>query len=772
MAWPTPQDYNEAVQSPQTSFTDPELKSGEVETDRLGLPRPISGRFAVVYNMRCGSRNYAIRCFQSHVPDQQERYAAISTHLKKAHLTYTVGFDFLPEGIRIRGQWYPVLKMEWIVGQPLHTYVESHLRDSAALIRLAANWITMTEALQKASLAHGDLQDGNVLVAGDHLKLIDYDGMFVPSLMGKTSNESGHRNYQHPNRTAMDYGLFLDNFSNWVIYVSLVALAIDPSLWVRLKGGDECLLFRKEDFIPSSGSKALVALTQHNDPRLRALGSVFESLLYLMPAQVPALATNAAVDPASLGQQVAPSQASSSGPISSGPSWLNDHVKLSPHSGKAAATAAPVSDPSTAPLPTASPTWILDFITPVTARKSFEQPLLKLRLILANLLLLILTLPLLGNLSVDLVGECVMITLLTALPFLYYRRDPVAQERMVCLKREREQQAVLSDLQQRIRDQDQKVTQIRSQEKNAKASLEQEREKVRQNEHRANQRASAELKSKMDALTARQQQIARPLQKLQADYQAGLARTNQQVANCNQQQVQEINTALQPLQRQFVQDFLRSARIDTARISGIGQKMAANLRASGYTTAADVTWGVQNVSGIGNSKASALMGWRQAVENEARRRMPTSLSKSQVDAIVAKYEVQRMALQQTAAAAKVQFEAQERTLKQQSASALATIDRERAAAQQQFGQQTQAVTIQFQPQYSLLSQRDAAITTEYSQKVAEVERQTGDIRKSIYDQNWQLAKARQELEIYQAVTFAAYLSALVRIRRTDTAKNP
>ena len=124
MAWPTPQDYNEAVQSPQSSFSDPELKAGQVETNKLGLPRPISGRFAVVYNMRCGPRNVAVRCFQSEVPDQQERYAAISEHLKKSRLPYTVDFDFQRDGVRVGGRWYPILKMEWVGGEPLHTYVE------------------------------------------------------------------------------------------------------------------------------------------------------------------------------------------------------------------------------------------------------------------------------------------------------------------------------------------------------------------------------------------------------------------------------------------------------------------------------------------------------------------------------------------------------------------------------------------------------------------------------------------------------------------------
>lgn len=51
MAWPTPQDYSEAVQNPKAAFTEPELRTGEPESDRLGLPGPRSGTFAIVYEI-------------------------------------------------------------------------------------------------------------------------------------------------------------------------------------------------------------------------------------------------------------------------------------------------------------------------------------------------------------------------------------------------------------------------------------------------------------------------------------------------------------------------------------------------------------------------------------------------------------------------------------------------------------------------------------------------------------------------------------------------
>jgi len=137
MSWPPPQDYNEAIQNPQLNFTDPELRAGVPEMTPLGLPRAITGGFASVYRLRCGGRDWAVRCFLRAVPDQQERYAAIGRHLAAAKLPYTVGFAFQPGGIKVGGRAYPLLKMEWVDGEPLERWIEDHLGDPAALRALA-----------------------------------------------------------------------------------------------------------------------------------------------------------------------------------------------------------------------------------------------------------------------------------------------------------------------------------------------------------------------------------------------------------------------------------------------------------------------------------------------------------------------------------------------------------------------------------------------------------------------------------------------------------
>src|SRR5437762_2205832 len=119
MPWPTPQDYNEAVQNPRLAFTDSDLRLGDPELTPLGLPRPICGRFASVYKIQSTGRTWAARCFLSEVPDQQSRYEAISAHLEKVGLKYTVPFTYLPAGIKVSGRPYPLLKMEWVHGESL-----------------------------------------------------------------------------------------------------------------------------------------------------------------------------------------------------------------------------------------------------------------------------------------------------------------------------------------------------------------------------------------------------------------------------------------------------------------------------------------------------------------------------------------------------------------------------------------------------------------------------------------------------------------------------
>src|SRR5262249_39286509 len=154
-------------------------------------------------------------------------------YLSQVRLPFMVDFQFLEQGIRVQGQWYPVLKMQWVEGQTLNTFVRENLEKPQLLQLLCQLWVKLATRLREANLAHGDLQHGNVLLvpgakAGTvSVKLVDYDGMCVPALELLKSMEVGHPSYQHPQRLREGtYGLHIDRFSHLVIYTALRSLLV------------------------------------------------------------------------------------------------------------------------------------------------------------------------------------------------------------------------------------------------------------------------------------------------------------------------------------------------------------------------------------------------------------------------------------------------------------------------------------------------------------------------------------------------------------------
>ncbi|HEY7155683.1 MAG TPA: PA14 domain-containing protein, partial [Gemmataceae bacterium] len=131
---------------------------------------------------------------------------------------------------------------------------------------------------RESYIAHCDLQHGNVMfVPGSTanslaVKLIDYDGMCVPSLAGTKSGEVGHPAYQHPERLRTGaYDQEVDRFSLLSIAVALRCLAVGGrSLWERYDNGDN-LLFRQSDLQAPAESPLFKELQTIGDAQARML---------------------------------------------------------------------------------------------------------------------------------------------------------------------------------------------------------------------------------------------------------------------------------------------------------------------------------------------------------------------------------------------------------------------------------------------------------------------------------------------------------------------
>jgi WD40 repeat protein len=279
MAWPASQDYNEAIQDPSSSFQDPELRAGLAVNNSFGIPQPCSGNFADVYEVRCpGGSRWAVKCFTREVRGLSERYEVICRCLGQAALPFAVDSTFLKEGIRIHGRWYPILKMQWVEGLTLQTFVRQHADKPIMLDALLQIWARMAVRLREAGVAHGDLQHGNVLLVPGrnerHLavKLVDYDGMFVPALTQQPSGEVGHPAYQHPQRARdQGYNAEIDRFPLLLVATALASLkAGGRALWEKYDNGDN-LLFREADLQAPVKSRLFYELLKLPDPLTQEL---------------------------------------------------------------------------------------------------------------------------------------------------------------------------------------------------------------------------------------------------------------------------------------------------------------------------------------------------------------------------------------------------------------------------------------------------------------------------------------------------------------------
>ncbi|MDO8446255.1 MAG: PEGA domain-containing protein [Deltaproteobacteria bacterium] len=273
MQYPQPDEYHQAVQNPQNCFFDTELKVSRIETNNLGLPKVRSGNFASVYKLQSGNYAFAVRCFLKHFSDISDRYREISSHLDKINSNYFVKFEYLKTGIKVGNKQLPILKMEWANGKTFGEFISECVscRNRDGIIALKGMFARLVQELRKHNISHCDLQHGNILINNNELKLVDYDGMYVPGLKGRSSHEVGHPNYQHPKRKPTDYNEQTDNFSAMAIYTALTALAYDMNLW-KYSNGDN-LLFTEKDFANCNQSALFRELAGINDADVKKLSS-------------------------------------------------------------------------------------------------------------------------------------------------------------------------------------------------------------------------------------------------------------------------------------------------------------------------------------------------------------------------------------------------------------------------------------------------------------------------------------------------------------------
>ena len=247
-----------------------------------------SGAFAGIFKIRNleSGKEYALRCFLSGGKQENiNRIEVISNYLENLSVDWLCKNTLHKEGIKIKGNLYPITLLEWSHGQKLNDYVSFIIGDNQKISELQDKLVELSHDLEAKDIAHGDIQSGNVLVeqtnsGGIKLKLVDYDAMYIPTLKGEQAIEKGHSSFQHPKRNMSDYNPLIDRFSFWLLLTSLEALKYDKTLWNKdLRGGfndEDNFLFKSKDLSNPQSSELVRRLRNINE---RSLNFYLDNLL-------------------------------------------------------------------------------------------------------------------------------------------------------------------------------------------------------------------------------------------------------------------------------------------------------------------------------------------------------------------------------------------------------------------------------------------------------------------------------------------------------------
>lgn len=256
---PTIPDIRSSVENKNTLVLDNHARSGNFLRDKRDRLIAYAGGFTVVFPYETlGGEKWAYRCWHADLGNLRSHFEILSEEFQKLSIPYFCDFIYVDEGINVGGLLYPTTRMRWIDGDDLKVFLCKHKTEKERLKKLADNFLAMAQCLHENSIAHGDLQHGNILIdESDRIFLIDYDSVYLPSLYGQADFITGLKGYQHPNRiNNVNASEKLDYFSELIIYTSILAIAEDPSLAdkYKLEYTDQ-LLFSNEDFdnIEASG---------------------------------------------------------------------------------------------------------------------------------------------------------------------------------------------------------------------------------------------------------------------------------------------------------------------------------------------------------------------------------------------------------------------------------------------------------------------------------------------------------------------------------------
>ena len=266
MKYPLISEYVKAIQGASDNLD--KLAYLAPVLDDHGEPYRSRGACAVVFKMQDKSTGkcYALKCFTEEQEGRADAYRQIADELDMVDSPYITSVKYMEKELFVDSQCeedeFPVLLMDWVDGETMEAYIAANYRNQSAMLMLSYRFGKMAAWLRTQSFSHGDIKPDNIIVRPDgSLTLVDYDGMFVPSMKGCKSPTVGTKDFCHPLRTVDDFDETIDDFSLASIALSLKAISMNSTL-LDTYGASDRLLFSENDCRNPSNSKVISALQE------------------------------------------------------------------------------------------------------------------------------------------------------------------------------------------------------------------------------------------------------------------------------------------------------------------------------------------------------------------------------------------------------------------------------------------------------------------------------------------------------------------------------
>ncbi len=470
-----------------------------------------------------------------------------------------------------------------------------------------------------------------------NFKLVDYDGIYVPSLAGWVSNEDGERNYQHPRRNASDFGLYLDNFSAWVIYLALMSISLDANLRARVKKDDENLLLRRNDYLLNNPSSLLLELEKHSNYYISSLATKVHSLIYLDPKSIPSLQPETNIP--FLQTQRSPANK---------PDWVEDLQRVK--------TIQPFVEKEDNVKKQDEP-WVFSFFSPVKPR-SFAGNFLIPKVLLSvtfwfSILIIFVNIWIftgLRGISIDqslINGTARMIVAIISIASLclgysvdllvfywFYLHNSTTREMLNLRKQEKSILEEINQINKEVLELQKKGKRINTVENDYKKAYDNSVVELRGREQRECNKLKTDMNTELIPIENNFKNMnlleSKKLSELNATVGSRIQSYYMQLSTLTNAERKEIDSTIRSLEDNYIASFLKQNNIRNAPLRGQKYTSRSVLESSlinaGITTAYDISYyRVDAVYGFGPVRTQALVNWKAKLEATARTLIPPDL---------------------------------------------------------------------------------------------------------------------------------------------------